>query len=113
MDATVACTSFAGQGQQTLEMCTPRRRCTPEHSMHRVMPRLREAQVGSGEPQSAHRELPGTRRRTAKGSSGEEGRGGRPADPGSDGVRSDACTHSHMQYEAAGPYGKHWQAAMP
>ena len=37
----------------------PRERWIPEHSMQSVMPRLMEAQRGSGKPQSQHLSLPG------------------------------------------------------
>ena len=45
----------------TLLMCTPSCLCTPEHSMQIRIPRLSEAQSGSGDPQSAQRRLPATR----------------------------------------------------
>ena len=48
--------------QLALLTCTPRRRCTPEHSMHMSWPKLREAQSGSAAPQSQHAALPGTAR---------------------------------------------------
>ena len=44
----------------TFEMCTPSRLWAPEQSTHIRMPRLMEAQVGFGAPQSAHVSLPGT-----------------------------------------------------
>ena len=44
----------------TFEICTPRLRCTPEHSIQISTPRFKEAQSGSGEPQSAHLSFLGT-----------------------------------------------------
>ena len=44
----------------TLDICTPRFLCTPEHSMHRRTPRFRDAQSGSAAPQSAQISLPAT-----------------------------------------------------
>lgn len=46
---------------RTLDMCEPRLRCMPEHSMHMSIPRFKLAQSGFGELQSAHCPFPGTR----------------------------------------------------
>ena len=44
----------------TLDMCTPRSRWTPEHSMHTRTPRFKDAQSGSEAPQSAQVSFPHT-----------------------------------------------------
>lgn len=45
----------------TLEMWVPSFRCIEAHRMHTKIPRLQLAHPGLRAPQSAHRELPGTR----------------------------------------------------
>ena len=46
--------------ERTLDMCTPRPRWIPEHSIHSMIPRFMDAHVGFGRPQSAHLSLPST-----------------------------------------------------
>ncbi len=55
------CILAAKQCRRTLEICTPFLRWMPEHSMQSRVPRLSEAQSGSGEPQSQQTALPATR----------------------------------------------------
>lgn len=51
----------------TLEICTLRFLCTPEHSIHSRIPKFKDAQSGSWAPQSAHSVLPGTLCNTSSG----------------------------------------------
>ena len=53
--------------QLTFDICTPRLRWTPEHSMQTRTPRFKDAQSGSGAPQSAHLSFPHTLRNTSIG----------------------------------------------